>query len=140
MGQPNKCAHCRRHFRPNPRIKNQSYCGSKECQRARKSNWQREKMASDPDYRANQQDSQKNWCRQNPDYWREYRSRKQKYCQRNRQLQKCRDERRRANLAKMDASGPFFDVKPGTYQLLPGDPHLAKMDALMVKIVPISVC
>jgi len=36
---------------------------------------QREKMASDPDYRINQQDSQKNWCRQNPDYWRKYRSR-----------------------------------------------------------------
>ncbi len=140
MGQPNKCAHCQRHFRPNPKIKNQSYCGRKECQRARKSKWQREKMASDPDYRINQQDSQKNWCRQNPDYWRKYRSRNRQYCERNRQLQKCRDERQRAHLAKMDASGPFFEVKPGTYQLLPGDPHLAKMDALMVKIVPISAC
>ena len=37
MGQLNKCVHCRRHFRPNPKIKNQSYCGRKECQRARKS-------------------------------------------------------------------------------------------------------
>ena len=82
MGQPNKCVHCQRHFRPNPKIKNQSYCGRKECQRAGKSKWQREKMAGDPDYRINQQDSQKNWCRQNPDYWRKYRSRNRQYCER----------------------------------------------------------
>jgi hypothetical protein len=134
-----KCAHCRRLFSTSPRVKNQRYCGRKECQRARKSKWQREKMATDPDYRANQRESQRNWCRRNPDYWRKYRSRKHQYRQRNRTLQRCRDKERK-RLAKMDALSQVFNIKPGGYILLPQDPHLAKMDALRVKIIPISMC
>ena len=49
-----RCAHCRCLFVPNHRIKNQRYCNKKECQRARKNAWQRQKLANDPDYKANQ--------------------------------------------------------------------------------------
>ena len=49
-----QCAapHCRRILNPDPRVKNQRYCGEKACQRARKRQWQKEKLAVDPDYKA----------------------------------------------------------------------------------------
>ena len=131
-----RCAHCRRVFLPDPRVKNQRFCGKKPCQRARKTLWQRQKMASDPDYQANHTDSQRAWQKRNPDYWRAYRHRRPDYCQRNRLLQKHRDNNRRRlhGLAKMDALKPIWFVKPGTYYLIP-EPgsSLAKMDALSQK-------
>ena len=57
-----KCKNCRRVIRnPNPRIKNQEYCGEKKCQRARKRKWQRRKMSSDQDYRLNQEAALAKW-------------------------------------------------------------------------------
>ena len=70
---------CGRLFNPNPRVKNQRYCSEKECQRAWKRLWQRRKLATDPDYKANQADSQKTWREKHPDYWREYRERNPDY-------------------------------------------------------------
>jgi len=46
------CAHCGRPFAPGPRVKNQRYCGEKNCQRARKRKWQKEKLGNDPDYQS----------------------------------------------------------------------------------------
>jgi len=46
-----RCAHCGCPLDLNPRSKNQRYCGKQECQRARKRMWQKNKMATDPDYR-----------------------------------------------------------------------------------------
>jgi hypothetical protein len=90
-------------------------------------------MATDPDYRANHQDSQKSWRKRNHNYWRKYRSRHPNYCQRNRLLQKLRDRKRRfQNLAKMDALEHLSSIKAGTYYLLP---RLAKMDVLAQKVV-----
>lgn len=33
-------------------MKNQRYCGARDCQQARKNAWQREKQQTDPDYRS----------------------------------------------------------------------------------------
>ena len=50
MKTENRCAHCRQVFVPNPRVKNQKYCGRQICQNARKAKWQRQKMALDSGY------------------------------------------------------------------------------------------
>ena len=94
-----RCAHCGSRFVPNPRIRNQRYCGRIECQRARKSSWQRRKLATDPDYQANKQDSQRAWRIRNPGYWQNWRLRHPEYVERNRMLQQERRGRlsRRAN-------------------------------------------
>jgi class 3 adenylate cyclase len=81
-------------------VKNQQYCGKKECQRARKRSWQKEKIATDPDYRANQRECNKAWRGRNPDYWRHYRKNHPRYVEKNRLLQKAR---RRRRVVKMDA-------------------------------------
>lgn len=51
---------------PQPSIKNQHCCGKVECQRARKAAWQRQRLATDPDYQADKRDSQKAWLDRNP--------------------------------------------------------------------------
>ena len=111
-----RCVHCRRRFIANPRVKNQKYCNRVPCQRARKTHWQRRKMATDADYRQNQKGSHRSWQLQHPDYWRQYRDDHPQYCERNRMLQKQRDAKRRAkHLAKMDASIQKINVIPEAY-------------------------
>ena len=142
MSRQTRCAHCRCRFVPNPRIKTQRFCSAKPCQQARKTKWQRHKMAIDPDYQANQRDGHSAWRKRHRDYWRQYRQRRPDYRERNRVLQTHRDQKRRPSmLAKMDALSPVSFVKPGIYHLIPevGE-HLAKMDALSQKyrLIPMA--
>jgi hypothetical protein len=129
-----RCAHCNCLFKPNPRVKNQRYCSEKACQRARKNLWQKEKMANDPDYKANQRECQRRWRKRNPGYWKKYRDQHPESSERNRILQKNRDSKRRASsdLAKMDESDSLSTVKQGTYYLVP---VLAQMDAPIQKVI-----
>lgn len=131
-----RCAHCGRHFIPTPRVKHQRYCGSKECQRARKTLWHREKMRTDSDYQANQRESQRSWRERKPWYWKQYRIGHPEYAMRNRILQRHRDKRHRLkDLAKMDALEDLFSsVKAGSYYLIAQGENLAKMDALTQKV------
>jgi hypothetical protein len=128
----NHCHHCHRIFLPNPRIKNQRYCHRAECQRARRNQWQRQKMRTDPDYQNNQKEAWKTWSQQHLDYWKAYRSQHSQYVQDNRLKQGLRDRKRRLRLlAKMDSFSSFSFVRPGTYFLVP---DLAKMDSFAQRI------
>ena len=104
-----RCAHCGHLFDPDPRVKNQRYCSDKECQRARKKLWRRHKLATDPDYKANQIDSHKTWRENNPEDWRKYRERNPAYAERNRSRQ-----RARMAVAKIDASARKVRLIPVT--------------------------
>lgn len=130
----------------------QSFCSRRACQRKRKALWQREKLARDPDYRADQKEAQKLWREQQTDYWSRYRKRAAKAARRNRVRQRKRDRRRR--LRKAGAVSPavarnFGEEDVGRYVLEPlgknaggqwevvllpvaeaGGDVLAKMDAL----------
>lgn len=132
------CAHCGRDFLPNPRVKNQRYCNRPECQRLRKARWQRQKLATDPDYQATQRDCWKNWRQHHPDYWQKYRQQHPGARQRNRLLQRVRNMKRhpsrRVNMdviANMDSLTPCFSYKPGPYYLVP---PIANMDAIPSKV------
>lgn len=117
MKTENRCTHCEQVFTPNPRVKHQEYCGRQICQKARKAKWQRQKMALDSDYRLNQKDAQDQWQERNTDYWDKYRQSHPEYCERNRQLQKLRDGKRRAQrLAKMDALTQRITIIPISYK------------------------
>ena len=65
-----RCAYCDQPFQPRPQVPDQAFCSSTDCQRARRRQWQRDKLRSDPDYRSNQQDAQRAWAQRNQDYWR----------------------------------------------------------------------
>jgi len=145
-----QCACCGRHLPRDPRVKNQQYCGWKKCQQARKNRWQRQKLQTDPDYRADKIDSGREWRQKNKGYSKQYRLNHPSYVERNRVLQRKRDQRRNCmrlaspnaapatDLAKKDALSSFLDDNSMRYFLLPVSANLAKKDALMVKIVPIT--
>lgn len=137
-----RCACCRRIVRRNSRVKLQHYCGAQACQQARKNKWQREKLTTDPDYRANKRESQQNWQKANPAYWRKYRSRHPEYQRHNQRLQQARDHKRSQttadHLAKKDTLSQYFNDTSTTYYIYAGGENLAKKDALSVKIIPIT--
>jgi hypothetical protein len=118
------CSSCRRIVPANPRIKNQRYCGREACQRERKRKWQRAKMATDQDYRANQRDAQQAWRERNQGYWRRRRAAKRAAP---------------STPVKMDALTPNFNLIPGRYIITSIDRAGRKMDALQVKILPLSM-
>ncbi|MFH1863842.1 MAG: hypothetical protein ABIJ85_02965 [bacterium] len=139
------CTYCGKEFNPNPRVKRQRYCVNKACQRARRSAWQRAKIAGDPDYQANQERCRKQWQACHPAYYRLYRDTNPTYTRRNRILQKIRDNRRRKGgqnkvLAKMDSLlKPYYSRGGSTFRMIvQGKGVLAKMDSLIVKLIPVS--
>jgi len=140
-----RCACCRRIRPRNPRVKNQRYCGDKRCQQARKTKWEREKLQADPYYRINKKECQDRWKQKNPDYWKQYRQTHPGYRRRNRYMQALRDHRSSignesgpGHLVKMDTLDSILDDSTTSYFICPANDDLAKMDALEVKIIPIS--
>jgi hypothetical protein len=130
-----RCAHCGGMFSPDPRVKNQRYCAEKGCQRARKRKWQNEKLATDPDYKANQRACQVEWHARHPGYFQEYRRNHPQYCERNNLLQRCRNAGSRV-IAKMDELKPAPGNESGAVFLLP---LIAKMDASVSKFLFIPI-
>lgn len=139
---PPICVSCQEPFEKNPRQKNQTYCSKPACQRARKNKWQRDKMKSDDEYRADQKQATKDWHQNNPDYWKTYRKKHQKKTLRNTLLQRGRNQKRMfckmqantastpdsANLiAKMDALESFNHAGLTECWVVP---VIAKMDVL----------
>ena len=135
------CECCGKTFLPHPaliKVIDQRYCSAPGCQRARKSRWQKAKLAGDSDYREAQAKAQKGWCSKNPDYWKQYRQRNPEYAERNRQKQRERNRRKRM-IAKMDALKTGNAIIPGRYRLVPVcNGMIAKMDELIVDIGVIS--
>ena len=129
------CMHCGRLFTPDPRVKNQRYCGEKDCQRARRRKWQKEKLATDEDYKVNQRVCQIDWHKRHPGYYTKYRRDHPDCRERNNLLQSCRNAKARV-IAKMDESKPASVIKPGAFYLLP---VIAKMDASPQKVLLIPI-
>ena len=130
------CACCGRPFEPRPQVPGQAYCSSPNCQRARKREWQRAKLQSDPDYRINQRAAQQAWSQRNQEYWRDYRDARPEYAQRNRDQQRLRDQGRNADLAKMDVC----DLPTGLYRITrhPAFP-MENGASWLVKIAPVCL-
>jgi hypothetical protein len=129
-----KCAACGQWFHPRAQCPGQTYCADPACQRARRRRWQAQKRQTDAAYRENQAQAQRAWAARHPGYWRTYRGQHPEVLARNRTLQGDRD-RRRGELAKMDASTPVLLFPSGTYRLQSVTPGgLAKSDAWTVEI------
>lgn len=139
-----KNSQCGKMFVPKPHVPHQEYCSAAECQKVRKREWQREKLARDADYRKAQQEAQAKWCCNNPDYWKKYRRQNTDYTERNRsrQREKMRLMQRQDHVdefAKMDVLNQRNDQFTGRYILTPvRNGRFAKMDALIVKIIEVS--
>jgi len=136
-----RCAACGRLFELRPQHPNQSYCSAPACQRERRKLWQRERLAIDPDYQANQARAQAEWIKRHPDYWREYRELHPEYTERNRERQRrhAKDELADGS-AKLAAATTAQLLESGLYVLRVVDRIvLAKMDvSYLVELIPVG--
>lgn len=95
-----RCPYCQQAFQPARYHPQQVVCSQPPCQRQRRRDYQRRKIASDPVYRQVCLDSSQKWRRAHPDYWMQYRQHHPEQVERNRQRQQRRDQKRRlVNLA-----------------------------------------
>jgi hypothetical protein len=142
-----RCAACGCLFVPRRNVPQQRYCSKRVCQRTRRRRWQREKLTTDADYRANQAAAQRRWRERHPDYWHRYRQNRPDYAECNRERQRERNRRRRSAgtapsppaIANMDAYATERLVRSGTYRLVPvAAPGVAKMDAYLVEMHVLS--
>ena len=141
------CKHCKEVVEKNPRCPGQEYCGKTDCRKARRREWQRKKMKTDPDYRANQKRSQEIWQKEHKGYWKQYRKQNPDKAERNRILQKVRNQGLSPSdtrqlkmvlpekIAKMDSLENRKLLLSGAFWLVP---KIAKMDSLMVFITDIT--
>ena len=123
-----RCKHCHRSLPADPRVKDQQYCSQADCQAARKKAWLRKKMATDPDYVENQCLAQKKWRENHPGYWRNYRKKHPKPPPAASDSQD----------AKMDAIRTYLNDSSNIYDLVQISPDGVKIDAIRVKIIPVS--
>lgn len=110
-----RCRYCQRIFQPAPYHPRQVVCGLPECQRQRRRDYHRHKIASDPVYRQVCLESPRKWREAHPEYWKQYRQTHPEQVSRNRQQQSRRDQKRRlVKLAKSLVSklgNPFSPVQ-----------------------------
>lgn len=140
------CQNCHKYKPINPCLKGeQSFCNLAACQRARKRRWHQKAMATDADYRAQQQDCMQKWRKERPlhRYQKQYRENHPEYVKDNRQKQTIRNRNRRihnqaqasAMIVKMDA---LTIEQSNTYKMTPfmfdASGKIVKMDALFVQL------
>lgn len=110
-----RCRYCERVFQPSKFQPGQSVCGEPDCQRRRRSDGHRRKVASDPEYRKVCEDSVRKWRTRNPDYWRQRRESNPAVAERNRQQQRVRDRKRK--LRDLANNTSAFDLKHSAAQI-----------------------
>jgi hypothetical protein len=101
-----QCICCRARFTPT-RNPDQRYCAKSPCQKKRRCKYQKQKLAQDADYRANQRASEQNWHKRHPNYWQHYRKNRPHQIIKNRNAQYERDKKRRRRGAIL-YSGPML--------------------------------
>lgn len=134
------CKSCGKRKPANIRLKDtQHYCNEKDCGRARKAAWQKDKMAKDPQYRSRQLECLRTWRKKRPldQYQKLYRQDHPDYVRKNRELQRIRNRNREQKIVKMDALKEPTD-KSMTYIMHPfkmdASGKIVKMDALIVQL------
>jgi len=104
-----RCHYCQQVFQPVRYHPQQRVCSRPDCQRQRRRDYHRQKIASDPIYRQVCLDSPGKWRKAHPGYWNLYRRDHPQQAERNRQLQQLRDQKRRVqNLANNNLA---FDLR-----------------------------
>jgi hypothetical protein len=121
-----RCPYCQQVFAPAPYHPQQLVCSQSACQRQRRRDYQRQKIASDPVYRQVSRDSSQKWRRAHPGYWKQYRQRRPAQVERNRQRQQRRDQKRRLlNLANNNLAVDLKHSAAEVWLLGPATKHLA---------------
>ena len=89
------CRYCQNSFQPCKFQPAQTACSDPGCQRRRRSDYHRRKVATDPLYRQVCLDSVQKWRAEHPGYWTQLREQNPARAERNRQCQRQREQQRR---------------------------------------------
>ena len=120
------CRFCQCSLRPSRFHPEQAVCGATECQRRRRQEYHRRKVATDSVYRQVCNDSSQKWRAENPDYWKRYREAHPNQAARNRTLQQTRDQKRRVrDLANNTLALDLKSCAAGVWLFGPAAGHLA---------------
>jgi len=101
-------------------------CGRPECQRRRRSDYHRNKLASDPEYHQVTLESQKQWRDEHPDYQKNRRQNPE-VRKNNRQGQRRRDQKRRLRRL-LDKNNLALDLKHSASEVWLLGPKLRDLD------------
>lgn len=130
-----RCRYCQKLFQPSKYQPCQMVCGDPACQRKRRTDYHRQKIATDPEYREVCRDSPRKWRARHPDYWKRYRSDHPAVAERNRQQQQARDRRRRLRHLANNTSA--VDLKHSAAQVWlvgAGAAHLANNNSVPAQV------
>lgn len=105
-----RCPYCLQPFFPSIYQPTQTVCGDAGCQRKRRSDYRRTKLADDPNYREACRQSSRQWRKQHPDYWKQYRQAHPSSVERNRQQQSSRDRKQHLKILANNVAAS--DLKP----------------------------
>jgi hypothetical protein len=105
-----RCRYCQQAFQPSKYQPNQSVCSQPECQRQRRTEYHRTRLAADAEYAETCRESARKWRQQHPDYWKHYRQSHPSSADRNRKQQRDRDRKQR--LIKLANNTSASDLKP----------------------------
>jgi hypothetical protein len=109
------CRYCQQVLQPSKFQPRQAVCSGAGCQRKRRADYHREKIAADAEYREVCRDSPRKWRGRHPGYWKQYREKCPAAAEHNRQQQKLRDRKRRlCNLANNTSA---LDLKHSAAQV-----------------------
>ena len=116
-----QCLFTRSRFHPE-----QAVCSSAECQKGRRREYHRRKVAGDSVYRQVCNDSSQKWRAQNPGYWQRYRQAHPDQAEQNRVHQHTRDQKRRVrDLANNTLALDLKSCAAGVWLFGPAAGHLA---------------
>jgi hypothetical protein len=104
-----RCRYCEKAFQPSKFQLRQTVCSHPACQRRRRNDDHRQRLATDPDYQQVCLDSPRKWRARNPGYWKRRRQIHPEVAERNRQRQKLRDQKRR--LRRLANNNSVFNLK-----------------------------
>ncbi len=134
MGE-RRCLYCQQVFQPSKFQRRQAVCSGTDCQRRRRADYHRAKLAADPEYREVCRDSPRKWRSRNPDYWKQYRQKNPASADQNRQQQQLRDRKRR--LCDLANNTSALDLKRSAAEVWligPGADRLANNNSAQAQV------
>ena len=126
MSKSRRCPYCHRWFLPSAYRPQQQICSRAECQRRRRTDYHRKKLATDAEYRQVVRDSQKQWWDEHPQYQKQRRQANPKLVEKNRQGQRQRDHARR--LQRLVRNNLALDLKRSVSEVWLVGPKLRDLD------------
>ena len=126
MIQSRRCPYCQSSFLSSAYCAQQSVCSRPECQRRRRSDYHRKKLATDTEYFQVVRDSQKQWWDEHPDYQKQHLQKNPQVLEKNRQGQRQRDQKRR--LRRLVRNNLALDLKHSASEVWLLGPKVRNLD------------